>query len=323
LSVDYFSSNGRQCLNCLSHLRGPPQDATDDPLGENLFPREHPAYKVFARATWDAKEEIGRIQSRYLTASCQTEDEFLNLQMQYRSSYFEAIARCALRAVGDEHTGRWYEELLRGNARSLLTEAVSKLSTKNPSSGLGQFQGFTGQQVLDFRDRLTIGLRRISSFYKTQAAARVRLVQEFEAQSLTADQTERITQADGELRKFLFDRAAQRFESDSARTAEQNPATDVGNLERALLRCAYETLTTMAGRLCETKSQDSVKDHLREDAELVFRWLISRVSPEDTALMDLDAFHENIKALAVELAAKPPEAQIVPPQLEMEKAFGR
>jgi len=28
LPVEYFLSNGRQCLNCLSHLRGPPHIAT-------------------------------------------------------------------------------------------------------------------------------------------------------------------------------------------------------------------------------------------------------------------------------------------------------
>jgi hypothetical protein len=162
--------SGFQQRNQLHVLDPFQQDAAARPLGENPFPPEHPAHNVFEEATWEAKQEIGQLQSSFL-APYETPAELLEAIFKYRTGHFNTIAKQGICVVGNDETARRYESWIDDSAKFYFEDTLTRINCKDPEADPAAPPFFKPESLASFKRDLTLELMRIANHYKTEAAA--------------------------------------------------------------------------------------------------------------------------------------------------------
>ncbi|HEV2175542.1 MAG TPA: hypothetical protein VGR71_18345, partial [Nitrospira sp.] len=146
------------------------EDTSARPLGDNPFPSDHPAHQAFEESTWEAKEAIGKLQSRLLVAY-NTPAELLQSIFKFRTGYFNVVVKQAMCIVGDAESARWYESWVNDFARFYLDDTVSRIKCRDPNAAPQAPPYFDPESVAGFERDLTFELMRIVGHYKTEATS--------------------------------------------------------------------------------------------------------------------------------------------------------
>lgn len=282
------------------------EDAGASPLGQNPFPPEHPGWDVFKRAEWGAKEAAQRCKLNYLRCGPKTPDEFLESVFRLKVSYFNAVARCGARVVGNEELGRSYERWITDFARFVVRDTVAMTGVRDPDWDARGFAFFTTAQVENLKRRLTLELLRMVAHYKAQVAARVVFILEMGVAAVTPSQRERLEKLDAQIREAFEVRELEleQAASSSAVPRDSSAVGDICQLRKAILKCAAETLGILAEALGQSMSQQQFRTSLEEDAELISRWLLSQVNENDLIGLGPLGVQAEIKAQANDLISK-------------------
>lgn len=141
------------------------------PLGDNVFPPDHPGHSVFERANWKAEELISQLKTRLLE-TCATNGnmgpaEFVQHCLTYELGYIDVVAEQGSEIVVNEETQRNYEDWLNDLVKFRFERflALAQLEA----------EGFPGG-LLPYFDPPRVQMLMMSKLelYKSKGASRVR-----------------------------------------------------------------------------------------------------------------------------------------------------
>jgi hypothetical protein len=152
-----------------AHAGVPPH--REDPVQENSFPHDHPAHKVWEKATRDAEQELLRFEQSILEAQPENyeQDEELHIRLFVRK--FEIWAKRGLSVIANIADARAYEQWLESYVRSTL----QLIEDKQPA----------GIQLTTFLPKLKKRLLRASKYWSANALQSVAAIETGDAQILT------------------------------------------------------------------------------------------------------------------------------------------
>lgn len=161
------------------------EDASARPLGDNPFPPDHPAYRAFEEATWEAKKTINRLKSELLQADPTAQADPIQSILTFRMRLFSACANAALLIVGNKETALGYEHWIDAFAGFMLQETLRKGQLPDPQADSGTPPLFRPEILPRIERDLTLELMRVVAYYKEQAAARLLQIMQERATAVT------------------------------------------------------------------------------------------------------------------------------------------